>query len=186
MITNVLSQPIENHSMGDFNNLPTEELFLDKTQLLFHQKLFPLAISESYQIITLVCVLVTNSIRSLGLFKPQLDESDKKELVQLTHKTLEVINQFNQGVEFFLNPQLNKNSVPALDKSSLSSPLRKLKYSIAHWIERSGVNDCLMTADFYARKKAIQVFAAFSRSQIIKINLQYQEKNLIKKGGFKC
>ena len=65
----------------------------------------------------------------------------------------------------------------------MTASFDQIKYATSVLLVKSGVQNWLKNVYFNARKSAIQMLSSSFRSQIIKSNQRFLEKNLIKKGS---
>lgn len=182
MVNNILTQHIKHHFSNTPDLFPDDEINSEDIGYLQHQELFLVAISEYFQLITLTCVLVSNSIRMLGIYMPILDGATKHEIRMLTKEVVGFINQFYSLIDFFISPRKQK-PIDSTLPDYISTSIIHIKHTTSILLAKSGLNNWLKNVDFHTRKSAIQTLAFSFRSQIIRSNQRFLENNLIKKGG---
>lgn len=184
MTDDILTQSNKTPFSLNFEENPVINNYLDESYRKQNQLLFQQAIKEHSLLILLASALMTNAIRTLSTFAPEIEGKVEDELQILSNNTVSSINRFFNITKLLLGERKKTTSEDCTSRKKVTAPLQ-IERTISSLLNRSGLRQWFKTIEFHARKEAIRSLAESYRSQIISSNIRFIEKIILQKGGEK-
>ena len=159
----------------DHNNVSNCETILKNTKNL--EELSIRMVSEYHQTITFAGVQVTNTIRSLKYFYPELDDEVISKISTFTKEIIIIINSFNKKLTSLIDSNHSKDE----KKNEIlnNEELNTFQMYKANFMEKYGVNKFGNSLKFFYIRTNITVIGESARREIGMVALRFQEQNFI-------
>jgi hypothetical protein len=159
-------------------SIPIASDFKSNKQLVEQmEQLSILLIAEYYRTITFTSIQVSNTFRSAGYFYPSINKRAPKEIKAMVAEVNRNLDYFNKEVlKIFNSNFFGKEKKHAVHETSDTNDIQVYAAVLA---ERMRINEFGNNFRFFYLKNTIHELGKFTRNQIGKIVLKYQENHFI-------
>ena len=159
-------------------SIPVASDFKSNKQLVEQmEQLSIVLIAEYYRTITFTSIQVSNTFRSAGYFYPSLNDRAPKEIKTMVAEVNRYLGDFNKEIINIFNSNFfGKEMKQAAHETSETYDIQVYA---AVFSEKVRVNEFGNNFRYFYLKNTILELGKFTRNQIGKIVLKYQEKHFI-------